>query len=186
MLVPQEVLFESDFGTPTKFTKRAPEPAAPYLKTQQQPPDGVPSLLGAGATATLNLALEALLPFDGCPECVVTFTTRGATHRYPLRLPVVAPCFCEPVALSAEDFNARWAALAPSNTDDPACPREQVRVGNSWNSEYILGILVAVFNSLGIRLKEFQWAQAHCPQGSSIASTARCNDHMDQNDHLSN
>jgi hypothetical protein len=122
-------------------------PPAPYLKAQQQPPDGVAPTLAAGATATLNLALDALLPFDGCPECVVSFVAAaaaaagaapsphgspspgGTAHRYPLRLPVVAPCFGEPVPLSADDFAARWAALAPSHSDDPACPREQVGVG---------------------------------------------------------
>lgn len=58
-------------------------PPAPYLKSAQQPPEGVNPSLANGATATLNLALEAMLPFDGCPECVITFinTSSGAKHR---------------------------------------------------------------------------------------------------------
>lgn len=57
-------------------------PPAPYLKSAQEPLEGVNPVLANGATATLNLALEAMLPFDGCPECVITFTNgNGAKHR---------------------------------------------------------------------------------------------------------
>ena len=67
-----------------------------------------------------------------------------ACARYPLRLPVVATCFCEPVALSAADFSARWTALATSPTDDPACPREQV-IYESTNRQWgELGFLLAL------------------------------------------
>jgi hypothetical protein len=62
-------------------------------------------------------------PFDGAPECIVSFNTPSAQHRYPLRLPVVATCFMEPVALGRDDFLNRWNALAQPAAD--GLPREQ-------------------------------------------------------------
>jgi AP-2 complex subunit alpha len=42
----------------------------------------------------------------------VCFTTReGEVHEYPLRLPIVATCFMEPVTLEPAAFMQRWKSL---------------------------------------------------------------------------
>lgn len=69
------------------------------------------------------MAGECVEPFDGAPECIISFNTPTAQHRYPLRLPVVATCFMEPVALGRDDFLNRWNALAQPAAD--GLPREQ-------------------------------------------------------------
>jgi AP-2 complex subunit alpha len=63
----------------------------------------------------MALALESVKPFSEAPEMTVSFTevTRGVRTRYayPLRLPITATCFFEPVVLEKGDFMQRWKAL---------------------------------------------------------------------------
>jgi len=59
------------------------------------------------------ITLESLQP---CPDPIalqVSFISApGTGHAYPLRLPVTVHNFCEPAAMSGDDFKARWGALA--------------------------------------------------------------------------
>jgi len=92
----------------------------------------LPPAVEPGQSAQLVLTADCMACFEGAPECVVAFSQGNHTHRYPLRLPMVATKFMDPVGLSAADFMARWQALAPAATDkeptteEPA--REQVAV----------------------------------------------------------
>jgi AP-2 complex subunit alpha len=62
--------------------------------------------------ARLLLMVEVAAPFDDAPAMRVCFTTReGEVHEYPLRLPIVATCFMEPVTLEPEAFMHRWKSL---------------------------------------------------------------------------
>lgn len=62
--------------------------------------------------AKLLLMVEVAAPFDDAPAMRVCFnTTDGERHEYPLRLPVVATCFMEPVTLEPAAFMQRWKSL---------------------------------------------------------------------------
>lgn len=62
--------------------------------------------------AKLLLLVEVLAPFDDAPAMRVKFeTTEGVRHEYPLRLPIVATCFMEPVKLEPTAFMQRWKSL---------------------------------------------------------------------------
>lgn len=62
--------------------------------------------------AKLLLLVEVTAPFDDAPAMRVVFETdEGERHEYPLRLPVVATCFMEPVTLEPAAFMQRWKSL---------------------------------------------------------------------------
>lgn len=62
--------------------------------------------------AKLLLLVEVTAPFDDAPAMRVMFETEdGTRHEYPLRLPVVATCFMEPVTLEPGAFMQRWRSL---------------------------------------------------------------------------
>eukprot|EP00934_Nitzschia_sp_Nitz4_P008342 Nitzschia sp. Nitz4//scaffold55_size114948//11408//14736//NITZ4_003882-RA/size114948-snap-gene-0.166-mRNA-1//1//CDS//3329554473//8332//frame0 len=62
--------------------------------------------------AKLQLLVEVTAPFDDAPAMRVMFdTAEGETHEYPLRLPIVATCFMEPVTLEPGAFMQRWKSL---------------------------------------------------------------------------
>jgi len=62
--------------------------------------------------AKLLILAEVMAPFDDAPAMRVSFeTSEGVKHDYPLRLPLVATCFMEPVTLEPEAFMARWKSL---------------------------------------------------------------------------
>jgi len=87
-----------------------------HLRTQKQGTQGL--LDDEGCTvavrtqAKLLLLVEVLSPFDDAPAMRVFFTTAdGLPHEYPLRLPIVATCFMEPVKLEPNAFLQRWKSL---------------------------------------------------------------------------
>ena len=62
--------------------------------------------------AKLLLLVEVTAPFDDAPAMRVSFQTmEGVNHEYPLRLPIVATCFMEPVTLEPGAFMQRWKSL---------------------------------------------------------------------------
>jgi len=62
--------------------------------------------------AKLLLLVEVTAPFDDAPAMRVLFETEdGELHEYPLRLPIVATCFMEPVTLEPAAFMQRWRSL---------------------------------------------------------------------------
>lgn len=62
--------------------------------------------------AKLLLLVEVTAPFDDAPAMRISFETDdGQKHEYPLRLPVVATCFMEPVTLEPGAFMQRWKSL---------------------------------------------------------------------------
>ncbi|KAL3919034.1 MAG: hypothetical protein SGILL_003958 [Bacillariaceae sp.] len=62
--------------------------------------------------AKLLLLVEVSAPFDDAPAMRVIFETEeGEVHEYPLRLPIVATCFMEPVTLEPGAFMQRWKSL---------------------------------------------------------------------------
>ena len=62
--------------------------------------------------AKLIILVEVTAPFDDAPSMRITFETEeGERHDYPLRLPLVATCFMEPVNLDPGAFMQRWKSL---------------------------------------------------------------------------
>jgi AP-2 complex subunit alpha len=62
--------------------------------------------------AKLLILVEVTAPFDDAPSMRITFETEeGERHDYPLRLPLVATCFMEPVSLDPGAFMQRWKSL---------------------------------------------------------------------------
>ena len=92
-----------------------------HLRTQMQ---GTQDLLDDGESGTagctvavktqakLLMLVEVTSPFDDVPSIRITFETEeGERHDYPLRLPIVATCFMEPVNLDPGAFMQRWKSL---------------------------------------------------------------------------
>jgi AP-2 complex subunit alpha len=92
-----------------------------HLRTQMQ---GTQDLLDDGESDTpgctvatktqakLIILVEVTAPFDDAPSMRITFETeQGERHDYPLRLPLVATCFMEPVNLDPGAFMQRWKSL---------------------------------------------------------------------------
>jgi AP-2 complex subunit alpha len=68
--------------------------------------------IAVGQQAKTGLLVECMKPFADTPPITISFTTAGANHRYPMRLPVVPSCFCEPLPLDEGTFMQRWKALS--------------------------------------------------------------------------
>lgn len=90
-----------------------------HLKMQKQGTQGLLDEEESGGCtvavrtqAKLLLLVEVTAPFDDAPAMRVTFETEdGEVHEYPLRLPIVATCFMEPVTLEPAAFMQRWKSL---------------------------------------------------------------------------
>jgi AP-2 complex subunit alpha len=90
-----------------------------HLKVQKQGTQGLLDDSDEGGCtvavrtqAKLLLLVEVTAPFDDAPAMRVIFETEeGELHEYPLRLPIVATCFMEPVTLEPGAFMQRWRSL---------------------------------------------------------------------------
>jgi AP-2 complex subunit alpha len=92
---------------------------ADHLKMQKQGTEGLLDeaddggcLVAVKTQAKLLLLVEVTAPFDDAPAMRILFETEdGEVHEYPLRLPIVATCFMEPVTLEPGAFMQRWKSL---------------------------------------------------------------------------
>lgn len=74
--------------------------------------DSVGCTVETKTQAKLLILVEVTAPFDDAPSMRITFETEeGEQHDYPLRLPLVATCFMEPVNLDPGAFMQRWKSL---------------------------------------------------------------------------
>jgi AP-2 complex subunit alpha len=74
--------------------------------------EGEGCIVAVRTQAKLLLLVECMAPFDDAPAMRICFeTAEGERHEYPLRLPIVATCFMEPVTLEAAPFMQRWKSL---------------------------------------------------------------------------
>eukprot|EP01082_Thalassiosira_pseudonana_P014360 g12945.t1 g12945 contig7:511639-514668(+) len=74
--------------------------------------DSVGCSVAAKTQAKLMILVEVTAPFDDAPSMRISFDTEeGEHHDYPLRLPLVATCFMEPVNLDPGAFMQRWKSL---------------------------------------------------------------------------
>ena len=74
--------------------------------------DTVGCTVATKTQAKLLILVEVTAPFDDAPSMRITFDTEeGERHDYPLRLPLVATCFMEPVNLDPGAFMQRWKSL---------------------------------------------------------------------------
>lgn len=84
-------------------------PEVPHLRFQIQPPS---VRAPVGDQTTMQIAVECMQPFADAPEVHVAFTVGAQNYLYPLRLPIVATSFFEPVVLDNTNFMQRWQSLA--------------------------------------------------------------------------
>jgi len=125
-------IFFGNVGSQQLYNFRCQVEECDHLLSQMQ---GTPGLLesngenedtdSGGCTvavrtqAKLLLLVEVTAPFDDAPAMRITFETRPnegekgeiVKHEYPLRLPIVATCFMEPVTLEPGAFMQRWQSL---------------------------------------------------------------------------
>lgn len=71
----------------------------------------VASKINFGEQSKTLLAVECLKPFSDAPEFTISFSTKTASFSYPLRLPVLASCFFEPVVLEKAAYMQNWKGL---------------------------------------------------------------------------
>jgi len=96
----------------TNFKCDVDQPGHLELKMQ-----GTPGLLESGcivavrSQAKLLILVEVKAPFDDAPAMRISFESDGERHVYPLRLPIVATCFMDPLILDAGAFMQRWKSL---------------------------------------------------------------------------
>lgn len=84
-------------------------PSVPFMKigtTQEVSPN-----INFGEQSRILLSVECMRPFTDAPEFTFSFVTKNSEHRYPLRLPVTAACFFDPVVLDKPSYMQRWKAL---------------------------------------------------------------------------
>mmetsp|Transcript_20307 Transcript_20307/g.46068 ORF Transcript_20307/g.46068 Transcript_20307/m.46068 type:complete len:985 (-) Transcript_20307:533-3487(-) len=88
---------------------------AEYFRSQMQGTEGILKEQGCTVAvktqAKLLMMIEAAAPFDDAPTMRVSFESEGQMYDYPLRLPIVATCFMEPVSLDPGAFMNRWKSL---------------------------------------------------------------------------
>lgn len=84
-------------------------PEVDYLKIAVTQDIG--SKINFGEQSRYLLAVECLKPFSDAPEINLYFRTRQGAFAYPLRLPITAACFFEPVVLDKANYMTRWKAL---------------------------------------------------------------------------
>jgi AP-2 complex subunit alpha len=87
-----------------------------HLRVQKQGTDGLLDEEGCTVAvktqAKLLVLVEVMAPFDDAPAMRVSFEAEnGLRHEYPLRLPIVATSFMEPVTLEPGAFMQRWKSL---------------------------------------------------------------------------
>jgi len=110
-----------------------------YFRSQMQGTDGI---LKEGCTvavktqAKLLMMIEVTAPFDDAPTMRVSFESEGQQYDYPLRLPIVATCFMEPVSLDPGAFMNRWKSLEGQDREcqevvkaPPNCPVTEETMG---------------------------------------------------------
>jgi hypothetical protein len=94
------------------FTVNVPQ--SEYLKVAAQDP---PARIGASEEVRMALAVECLAPFSEVPAFEVSFRSSSGTHTYPLRLPITAASFFEPIPSDKPTYFARWKALEADRTE---------------------------------------------------------------------
>jgi hypothetical protein len=74
--------------------------------------------LGPGEEGVVQLAVDCMKPFEPSPSMVVSFYVQGSKKVYPLKLPIIAPKFFEPVVVDKATYMQRWKALEGSDLQD--------------------------------------------------------------------
>lgn len=95
----------------TKLSVKIPE--MDYLAVQIQ---AAASVINVGQENCMKIMANCMLPFADVPHLEVSFTS-NSPRVYPLRLPVLASCFFEPITINKEGYMARWKALEADKTE---------------------------------------------------------------------
>jgi len=67
--------------------------------------------IGMADQTKLDLMFESLRPFSVVPDLTINFSVGHKRYSYPIKLPLTASTFFEPVVLEKADYMSRWKAL---------------------------------------------------------------------------
>ena len=109
-------LYSTNQSGDTIENLQAQIPEYEYINVKQK---DLQSRLVDSEEGRLAIAVECLKPFAEVPAFEVSFSCRAthSTHKYPLRLPVTAAAFFEPVPSDKATYMARWKALEADKTE---------------------------------------------------------------------
>lgn len=79
-----------------------------YARVQRQEPS---SRISMADQTKLDLFFDCLRPFSSVPDLTVSFSIGQRRYSYPMKLPLTASAFFEPVTLDKGDYMSRWKAL---------------------------------------------------------------------------
>lgn len=82
--------------------------ATEFARVQRQEPS---SRISMADQTKLDLFFDCLRPFSSVPDLTVSFSVGQRRYSYPMKLPLTASAFFEPVTLDKADYMARWKAL---------------------------------------------------------------------------
>jgi hypothetical protein len=79
-----------------------------YARVQKQDPS---SRISMADQTKLDLFFECMRPFSEVPDLTVSFSVGQRRYSYPMKLPLTASAFFEPVTLDKANYMTRWKAL---------------------------------------------------------------------------
>jgi hypothetical protein len=79
-----------------------------YARMQKQEPS---SRISMADQTKLDLFFDCIRPFSEVPDLTVSFSVGQKRYSYPMKLPLTASAFFEPVVLDKANYMTRWKAL---------------------------------------------------------------------------
>lgn len=79
-----------------------------YARVQKQEPS---ARIAMADQTKLDLFFDCLRPFSEVPDLTVSFSVGQKRYSYPMKLPLTASAFFEPVILDKGNYMSRWKAL---------------------------------------------------------------------------
>ncbi len=109
-------LFIGNLGPAPLTDLKVDVPQVQQLRTAVQVES---TTVGVKEQGKVVVMTEAMAPFSDAPACTISFSSPTGDHKYPLRLPIVVPAFCDTVAgLTKDVFMQRWQALQEKESQE--------------------------------------------------------------------
>ena len=141
------LMFNSISSDITQFSASVSE--MEYARVQKQEPA---ARIPLADQTKLDLMFECLRPFSVVPDLTVSFSVGQTRYSYPMKLPLTAAAFFEPVALDKANYMTRWKSL-----DSPDQEQQEVFLSgipispnyvNAVRTKCIPGLKMGVANGL--------------------------------------
>jgi hypothetical protein len=79
-----------------------------YARVQRKEPS---TRIPLADSTKLDLMFECMKPFSVVPDLTISFTAGHNRYSYPMKLPLTAAAFFEPVTLDKSNYMSRWKSL---------------------------------------------------------------------------